>query len=164
MVRQIEACLRLPVKHHTKCSYGKMGAQRASGVWPAAGSRTQFFHLLFTKPGRSLLVMPCTMLGKLRHLKSARDFHTQKPCLFIFDPEKKWRKPLFCVFTVLWMPHCMRVDRQLIPAMDMCTSIQNDSCMRVVWYVGAGNIEPLKGYVRFTMLASNHWGRAKRHM
>ena len=33
MVRQIEACLRLPVKHHTKCSYGKMGAQRASGVW-----------------------------------------------------------------------------------------------------------------------------------
>ena len=33
MVRQIEACLRLPVKHHTKCSYGKMGAQTASGVW-----------------------------------------------------------------------------------------------------------------------------------
>ena len=27
---------------------------------PAAGRRTQFFHLLFTKPGRSLLVVPCS--------------------------------------------------------------------------------------------------------
>ena len=29
---------------------------------PAAGSRTQFFHLIFTKPGRRLLVVPCTWL------------------------------------------------------------------------------------------------------
>ena len=28
---------------------------------PAAGWRTQFFHLLFTKPGRSLFVVPCTV-------------------------------------------------------------------------------------------------------
>ena len=83
---------------------------------------------------------------------SAEHFHTHKPCLllFIFKLAKKWRKPL----RVLWMPHCMRVDRQLILGMDMRTSIQNDSCMRVVWF-GCRNPEPLKGWVKLTMLTSN---------
>ena len=34
--------------------------RKYSILLPAAGSRTQFFHLLFTKPGRSLLAEPCT--------------------------------------------------------------------------------------------------------
>ena len=29
---------------------------------PTAGMRTQFFHPIFTQPGRSLLVQPCTFM------------------------------------------------------------------------------------------------------
>ena len=34
MVQQMEVCLQLPVKHHTKFSYGKIDAFPASGVCP----------------------------------------------------------------------------------------------------------------------------------
>ena len=36
MVQQREVCLQLPVQHHTKCSYRKMDALPASGVWVSA--------------------------------------------------------------------------------------------------------------------------------
>ena len=38
----------------------KLG-EKVAFCLPNAGRRTQFFHLIFTQPGKSLLVQPCTL-------------------------------------------------------------------------------------------------------
>ena len=43
---------------------------------PTAGGRTQFYHFIFTQPGKSLLVQPCILLVRFLLCRVANSLHT----------------------------------------------------------------------------------------